>query len=102
MEVYLQEVNGESFLKDTPETWRQIEVICEVTKRHGARVNHSCGAHVHIGMNKLDTARKRWRRFFKMIENYEEYLYRAAGGDLGRMHQAMQLALVKELQKQIE
>ena len=72
-------------LKDTPETWRQIEVICEVAKRHGARVNHSCGGHVHIGMNKLDTARQRWRRFFKMIENYEECLYRAAGGDLGRI-----------------
>ena len=72
-------------LKDTPETWRQIEVICEVAKRHGARVNQSCGGHVHIGMNKLDTARQRWRRFFKMIENYEECLYRAAGGDLGRI-----------------
>ena len=72
-------------LKDTPETWRQIEVICEVAKRHGARVNQSCGGHVHIGMQKLDTARQRWRRFFKMIENYEECLYRAAGGDLGRI-----------------
>ena len=72
-------------LKDTPETWRQIEVICEVAQRHGARVNQSCGGHVHIGMNKLDTARQRWRRFFKMIENYEECLYRAAGGDLGRI-----------------
>lgn len=72
-------------LKDTPETWRQIEVICEVAKRHGARVNQSCGGHVHIGMNKLDTARQRWRRFFKMVENYEECLYRAAGGDLGRI-----------------
>lgn len=72
-------------LKDTPETWRQIEAICEVAKRHGARVNQSCGGHVHIGMNKLDTARQRWRRFFKMVENYEECLYRAAGGDLGRI-----------------
>ena len=72
-------------LKDTPETWRQIEVICEVAKRHGARVNQSCGGHVHIGMKKLDTARQRWRRFFKMVENYEECLYRAAGGDLGRV-----------------
>lgn len=72
-------------LKDTPETWRQIEVICEVAKRHGARVNQSCGGHVHIGMQKLDTARQRWRRFFKMIENYEECLYRAAGGDLGHI-----------------
>lgn len=72
-------------LKDTPETWRQIEVICEVAKRHGAWINQSCGGHVHIGMNKLDTARQRWRRFFKMVENYEECLYRAAGGDLGRI-----------------
>jgi Putative amidoligase enzyme/SWIM zinc finger len=46
-------------LKDTSETWRQIEIICEVEKRHGARVNQSCGRHVHIGMNKLDTARQR-------------------------------------------
>lgn len=75
-------------LKDTPETWRQIEVICEVAKRHGAWINQSCGGHVHIGMNKLDTARQRWRRFFKMVENYEECLYRAAGGDLGRIRRS--------------
>ena len=72
-------------LKDTPETWRQIEAICEVAKRHGARINQSCGGHVHIGKNKLDTARQRWRRFFKIVENYEECLYKAAGGDLGRI-----------------
>lgn len=72
-------------LKDTPETWRQIETICEVAKRHGARVDQRCGGHVHIGMNKLDTARQRWRRFFKTIENYEECLFRVAGGDLGRI-----------------
>ena len=92
-------------LKDTPETWRQIEAICEVAKRHGARINQSCGGHVHIGMNKLDTARQRWRRFFKIVENYEECLYKAAGGDLGQIRSnasSYQLALVKELQKLIE
>lgn len=92
-------------LKDTPETWRQIEVICEVAKRHGARVNQSCGGHVHIGMNKLDTARQRWRRFFKMVENYEECLYRAAGCDLGRIRSnasVMLLALVKGHMRPIE
>lgn len=72
-------------LKDTPETWRQIEVICEVVKRHGGRVDHRCGGHVHVGMNKLDTARQRWRRFFKIVENYEQCFYRVAGGDLGRV-----------------
>ncbi len=36
-------------------------------------------------MEKLDTARQRWRRFFKTIEVYEDCIYRAAGGDLGRV-----------------
>ena len=72
-------------LKDTPETWRQIEIICTVAQRHGAIVNERCGAHVHVGMNKLEPARQRWRRFFKMVENYEACFFRAAGGDLGRV-----------------
>ncbi|MDM0461638.1 amidoligase family protein [Clostridium perfringens] len=72
-------------LKDTPKTWEQIKVICDVAKRHGARVDQRCGGHVHINMEKLDTARQRWRRFFKTIEVYEDCIYRAAGGDLGRV-----------------
>ena len=75
-------------LKDTPETWRQIETICRVAKRHGARIDANCGGHVHIGMDKLDTARQRWRRFFKTIEVYEDCIYRAAGGDLGTIRAA--------------
>ncbi|MCX0368663.1 amidoligase family protein [Clostridium perfringens] len=70
-------------LKDTPETWEQIKVICDVAKRHGARIDENCGGHIHINMEKLDTARQRWRRFFKTIEVYEDCIYRAAGGDLG-------------------
>lgn len=34
-------------------------------------------------MSTLDTARQRWRRFFKTIERYEICIYRATGGDLG-------------------
>lgn len=72
-------------LRDTPETWRDIETICNVAKRHGARIDNRCGAHVHIGMDQLDTARQRWRRFFKITSGYEECIYRAAGGDSGRI-----------------
>lgn len=70
-------------LKDTPETWRNIETICEVAKRHGAQINYQTGAHVHIGMEPLDTARQRWRRFFNIVGSYEECIFRLAGGDLG-------------------
>lgn len=72
-------------LKDTPDTWRKIENICEVAKRHGATINDHTGGHVHIGMDQLDTARQRWRRFFKIMSGYEECIYRAAGGDIGHI-----------------
>lgn len=74
-------------MRDCPETWQQIEKICEVAKRHGARVNSQTGAHVHVGMEPLDTARQRWRRFFGIVGRYEECIYRVAGGDLGRIRQ---------------
>ncbi len=72
-------------LKDTPETWENIEKICKIAKRHGARIDDRCGGHVHIGMEPLDTARQRWRRFFNVMSGYEECIYRAAGGDEGRI-----------------
>ena len=72
-------------LYDTPETWRTIKTICEVAKRHGATINDRCGGHVHIGMEPLDTARQRWKRFFKSISSFEDVLYRLAGGSLGRI-----------------
>lgn len=71
-------------LQDTPETWRNIEKICEVARRHGARINYKCGAHVHMGMEPLDTARQRWRRFFNGIAGHEQAIYRFAGGTEGR------------------
>lgn len=72
-------------LTDTPETWRNIEKICEVAKRHGARINYQCGGHVHIGIEPLNTARQRWKRFFKSIGGFEDVIYRLSGGSLGRI-----------------
>ena len=72
-------------LCDTPDTWRQIETICEVARRHGARVNTNTGAHVHIGAEEaLDGKRQRWRRFFKTTTGFENIFHRLAGGEQGR------------------
>lgn len=72
-------------LTDTPETWRTIETICKVAKRHGAKINHKCGGHVHVGIEPLNTARQRWRRFFRAIGGFEDVLYRLSGGSEGRI-----------------
>jgi len=71
-------------LRDTPETWRNLDTICEVARRHGARVSTATGGHIHVGMEPLDTARQRWRRFFNTIKGNEEAVFNFSGGDLGR------------------
>lgn len=70
-------------LKDTPETWRQIETICQVAKRHGAQVNSKTGGHVHVSVEPLDGKRQRWRRLFKAFAGNEEAVFRLSGGELG-------------------
>lgn len=72
-------------LTDTPETWETIAKICEVAKRHGARINGDCGGHVHVGIANLDHARQRWKRFFRAIAGTEEAIYRFSGGGEGRV-----------------
>jgi hypothetical protein len=72
-------------LKDTPETWRTIEKICGVAKRHGARITGSCGGHVHMSAEPLDTAKQRWKRLFRTIGGFEDVIYRLAGGTEGRV-----------------
>lgn len=72
-------------LRDTPETWQTLQTICDVAKRHNAKVNSHCGGHIHIDMNPLDTAEHRWRRFFKATGSFEPVMYRFAGGDSGQV-----------------
>lgn len=72
-------------LKDTPETWQQIEIICQVAKRHGGRVSSKTGGHVHVSVEPLDGKRQRWRRLFKAFAGNEEAVFRLSGGELGQM-----------------
>lgn len=56
------------------EQFNQIDVVCNVLNRIGARVNRSCGLHVHVGLdpttiglgNTLPTLRR-------LLELYSEY-----------------------------
>jgi hypothetical protein len=72
-------------LRDTPETWQQIEKICEVARRHGAEVNYQTGGHVHVSVEPLDGKRQRWRRLFKAFSGTEEAVFRLSGGEMGQI-----------------
>lgn len=74
-------------LSDTPDTWRTIKKVCDVAKKHNAKINSHCGGHIHMSMEPLDTARYRWKRFFKATSSFEPVMYRVAGGDSGHVRQ---------------
>jgi hypothetical protein len=74
-------VDGEiisPILRDTPESWQQIQQVCEIAKAHGATVNQRCGAHVHIGKAPLDENRNRKYRLHRLIGGNEDLIYRVA------------------------
>lgn len=45
----------------------QVKVVCEVINRLGAKVNKTCGLHVHFGVGELEHEPKFWRN---LINNY--------------------------------
>jgi len=45
----------------------QVRTACEVLNRLGARINKSCGLHVHFGVGELEHEPKFWRN---LINNY--------------------------------
>jgi len=73
-------------LRDTPETWKQIEQVCEVIRRHGGQINNSCGGHVHVGVDPMNHSRERWRRLKRLLGTFEDVLLnRLSNGDLDRL-----------------
>jgi hypothetical protein len=77
-------------LRDTPETWAQLERVCQILRDHGARTTTRTGGHVHVGADSanLDHDVNRFRRVAKVCAWAEDLMYRlaAASGRSGRQH----------------
>src|SRR5205814_10423748 len=69
-------------LRDTPETWAQLERVCQILQSHGARVTSSTGGHVHVGVDSsgLDHDVNRFRRVASTCAWAEDLMYRLAAG----------------------
>jgi hypothetical protein len=86
-------VNGEvvsPVLRDTPETWAQLERACAILRENGATVTTRTGGHVHVGADSagMDHDVGRFRRVANACAWAEDLMYRlaAATGRGGRRH----------------
>src|SRR5438132_2130422 len=77
-------------LRDTPETWAQLERVCSILRAHGAHTSVRTGGHVHVGADSanLDHDVNRFRRVAQVCGWAEDLMYRlsAATGHNGRQH----------------
>jgi hypothetical protein len=77
-------------LRDTPETWAQLEQVCSILQANGARVTARTGGHVHVGADSagMDHDVGRFRRVANACAWAEDLMYRlaAASGRSGRQH----------------
>src|SRR6202165_3938477 len=77
-------------LQDTPETWAQLERVCQILQGQGARASGRTGGHVHVGVDSagMDHDVNKFRRVAKACAWAEDLMYRlgAATGQRGRSH----------------
>jgi hypothetical protein len=77
-------------MQDAPETWEQLERVCQILRAHGARTTSRTGGHVHVGADSanMDHDVSRFRRVANMCAWAEDLMYRLAAGTGrgGRQH----------------
>ncbi len=77
-------------LKDTPETWEQLERVCSILRTHGARTTTRTGGHVHVGADSanMDHDVNRFRKVANACAWAEDLIYRLASatGRGGKRH----------------
>jgi hypothetical protein len=77
-------------MQDTPESWDQLERVCQILRAHGARTTTRTGGHVHVGADSanLDHDVNRFRRVASVCAWAEDLMYRLAAGTgrAGRQH----------------
>jgi hypothetical protein len=61
---------------DEPETWTNIEKICEILNRHGAIANRGSGNHVHVGLKDYDHTVANHNRLLNSFARNEDLIYR--------------------------
>ena len=69
-------------LTDSPQSWDQLQRVCEILRQHGARVSARTGGHVHVGCDSanLDHDVDRFRRIASVCSWAEDLMYRLAAG----------------------
>jgi rRNA maturation endonuclease Nob1 len=70
---------------DEPDTWENIEKVCEILTRNGAFASKGSGNHVHVGLTEYDHRVANHNRLLNTYARNEDLIYRlSVNPDRGR------------------
>jgi hypothetical protein len=71
---------------DEPETWSNLEKVCEVIKKHGGIPTPNAGLHVHVGVGDYDHRIANHNRALQAYAVSEDILFRMGTNPERRVH----------------
>lgn len=74
-------------MRDTPETWANIEKVCEIVKRHGGKASAKTGSHVHVSAPNMTGAQA--ANLLHTVNQHEDVIYRLSSNPEASKHRNM-------------
>ncbi|MFF5265363.1 amidoligase family protein [Actinomadura viridis] len=65
-------------LYDEPQTWHNLQRICEIIQRHGGTATVRTGGHIHVALPDYDHTVENHNRLLGLVNANEDVLYRLA------------------------
>lgn len=74
---------------DEPQTWENLEQVCEIVRRHGGQATYRTGGHVHIAVADYDHTVENHNRLLRVTRRYQDELYRLAQNPTRPRHRGL-------------
>ncbi len=71
---------------DEPQTWEQLEKVCDIVRRHGGVASRSAGSHVSVSMADYDHTVENHESLVRGVRHHEDLLYRLGQNTERRRH----------------
>lgn len=82
-------VDGEvisPIMYDTPETWENLEKVCDIIRRNGGTASVRAGSHIHVSSGNFGSSAEPYGRLIGMFNENEDLMYRLASNPETQQH----------------
>jgi hypothetical protein len=76
-------------LFDSPQTWTDVQTVCDIVRQHGGIVSRRTGGHVHVGTANFDHEVGHHNRLLHLVDTHTDTLFRLAANPVRGRHRGL-------------